>query len=813
MAEIKSTNKYLVKRKYKTINGTTYPMDEYQVILYKVDSEDCGYIRPQYQWSATTGYICDFETFTKYSREVKMVSYDSGETWSVKQPVEEQKGSPIAYDSYDCGKPMYRCVETNETYCEDNGDDYAISYFFSGNDTDVPDLTIPCTNGIINNQDEDLFAYGSSRKPDPSTVTRTVIGDCVTELDDLFWQYSASTLTVGNSVRKINVRTIGVPSHDANQRAFISSLSNPIVLPRSVRTIKEESTNYSSGVTINIKPLANPSDFLIEGYSTSLPKCTYKLVATYGTSFSWKEAMSLENVSGCTVYQEDYQTPNEDWKVKITFEDNSVNYLADDPTHVLGANEIARMSNVLADSNSDRHWYTQNTEVFVGTYGNGQRIKEIEIASSVSAITENAIKNYYSYICNYKLNEGLLVFGDTFNNRVSPYMGNEYHNYTITMPSTLTAITSYSICSSPQTYNNVKYGYRLKFTSVIPPTIQYNGALNNVVYIMVPCGSMNRYSTEWSQYANKIVPIEDECYDEIYYEDKGTVVCVGGYLWKEGYKCRRYNDIVVKDTEAVPYENTSIECYSYQWNATSAVLVDNQYHILETKFKKYNGDGGHWDATDETRIGDVLSNVTYSENNYFVESKDRKGNGGSKHLMYEYLNTIKNYRYEIGLQNYRYNSNYDYIHSDKLLTVKFYKSGQSSSSSNYVIYFSDNTSSKDKATFYFNPKVGGGDDNYAGPRTVVYQNNVCNFEATPDYLRCFSGNTNIETKTNNAYYPSSSLRYEFLIPMSAPWSYFRVYSETNELLYSLIPYHYLNNGTEYWGMYDLVSKSFLEDAW
>ena len=50
MAEIKSTNKYLVKRKYKTINGTTYPMDEYQVILYEEDSEDCGYIRPQYQW-------------------------------------------------------------------------------------------------------------------------------------------------------------------------------------------------------------------------------------------------------------------------------------------------------------------------------------------------------------------------------------------------------------------------------------------------------------------------------------------------------------------------------------------------------------------------------------------------------------------------------------------------------------------------------------------------------------------------------------------------------------------------------------------
>lgn len=564
MSEIKSTNKYLIKRKYKTIGSTTYPMDEYQVILIEEDSEDCGFIRPQYQWSATTGYICDFETYTKYSRDVKMVSYDSGVTWSVKQPVEERRGEVIAYDSYDCGKPMYRCVETDDTYCEDNGDDYAISYFFSGNDTDVPDLTIPCTNSIINNQDEDLFAYGSSRKPDPSTVTRTVIGDCVTELDDLFWQYSASTLTVGNSVRKINVRTIGVPSHDANQRAFISSLSNPIVLPRSVRTIKEESTNYSSGVTINIKPLANPSDFLIEGYSTSLPKCTYKLVATYGTSFSWKETMSLENISGCTVYQEDYQTPNENWKAKITFEDNSVNYIADDPTHVLGANEIARMSNVLADSHSSRHWISGNNEVFVGTnfLTDGQRIKEIEIASSVSAITENAIKNYYSYICNYKLNEGLLVFGDAFNNRISPYRGNEYHNYTVTMPSTLTAITSYSICPNHITHNGVTYGYTLKFTSVTPPRIENNGALNNVVKILVPCGSLNRYLTEWSQYADKIEPISYECLHNEW-KNEGSFACVDDKLCtvERLYKC--LNSDVCYPTEETRTIETSGSCNGY----------------------------------------------------------------------------------------------------------------------------------------------------------------------------------------------------------------------------------------------------------
>lgn len=141
MSEIKSTNKYLIKRKYKTIDGNTYPMDEYQVILVEEDSEDCGFIKPQYQWSATTGYICDFETYTKYSREVKMVSYDSGVTWSVIQPIEERRGDVIAYDSYDCGKPMYRWIENGEYECTDYNPVVATLYLNDGTSVDVLELT------------------------------------------------------------------------------------------------------------------------------------------------------------------------------------------------------------------------------------------------------------------------------------------------------------------------------------------------------------------------------------------------------------------------------------------------------------------------------------------------------------------------------------------------------------------------------------------------------------------------------------------------------------------------------------------------
>ena len=118
MSEIKSTSKYHIRRMYKTIGSNTYPMDVYEVTLVEADSEDCGYIAPQYQWSATTGYLCDYETYTKYAREVYMVSYDSGVTWSVAQPIQERRGEVIAYDSYDCGRPMYRCVDTGARVCQ-----------------------------------------------------------------------------------------------------------------------------------------------------------------------------------------------------------------------------------------------------------------------------------------------------------------------------------------------------------------------------------------------------------------------------------------------------------------------------------------------------------------------------------------------------------------------------------------------------------------------------------------------------------------------------------------------------------------------
>ena len=69
-------------------------------------SEDCGYVPPQYRWvnlDPSTDYYCDAETYSKYYKQQKEVSYDGGETWEYVVPAEYQQGSLAEPHSTDCG--------------------------------------------------------------------------------------------------------------------------------------------------------------------------------------------------------------------------------------------------------------------------------------------------------------------------------------------------------------------------------------------------------------------------------------------------------------------------------------------------------------------------------------------------------------------------------------------------------------------------------------------------------------------------------------------------------------------------------------
>ena len=169
------TSKYLVERKYKTI-GSSEPvaMGEYRLTLVEEDVEDCGYIPPQYKWEVAQGqFLCDYETYTKYQMEVRWVSYDSGVTWSVDADTEPRRGAVIAEESYDCGKPMYKWVPTDEYVCVDNGDDWKIKI----TSTSGEQYTVSCSDSSVLTQSE------VDRIPSYENARMVQFGDCVTVLN------------------------------------------------------------------------------------------------------------------------------------------------------------------------------------------------------------------------------------------------------------------------------------------------------------------------------------------------------------------------------------------------------------------------------------------------------------------------------------------------------------------------------------------------------------------------------------------------------------------------------------------------------
>jgi len=124
--------------------GGTMPL-----VMKKENDPDCGYVPPvepmyrwynipittdyvcdecpvvQYRWenmNPSTDYYCDTTTHTKYYKQKRQYSYDSGTTWYDVTPPEYQKGSVYEQQSTDCGyvppiEPQYRTT-SGTPYCE-----------------------------------------------------------------------------------------------------------------------------------------------------------------------------------------------------------------------------------------------------------------------------------------------------------------------------------------------------------------------------------------------------------------------------------------------------------------------------------------------------------------------------------------------------------------------------------------------------------------------------------------------------------------------------------------------------------------------
>ena len=199
-----SINSYKVSQKYKTIgSGNPIPMDEYQVTLNLENDENCGYIPPQYRWDVVQGqYTCDEETYTKYQTLMHMVSYDGGVTWSAVEPIETKRGDVLAYDSYDCGKPMERWVEAYNTVCEDNGDDWKLKLTLANSA-----ITVPCNESEVLTQNE--------LPTIPSDVSSIDFGNCINQIncsiaDSLGSSENPATVHFGDYIEVIGNGSDGI---------------------------------------------------------------------------------------------------------------------------------------------------------------------------------------------------------------------------------------------------------------------------------------------------------------------------------------------------------------------------------------------------------------------------------------------------------------------------------------------------------------------------------------------------------------------------------------------------------------------------
>lgn len=357
--EIKSTNKYLVKRKYKTINGTAYPMDEYLVILYEEDSEDCGFIRPQYQWSATTGYLCDDETYTKYTREVYMVSYDSGVTWAVVEPVQERRGEVIEYDSYDCGRPMYRCVETMETGCIIG--DVKVA-FYDTNNTMMEYVDCDSTQEINNGE------YSVTK----SLVKKIEIGDCITTIgNSAFTSFpNATELVIPNTIT-----TIG------NRAFYACEALTSVTMPNSLITIRSEAFRkcYSlSSITI-------PDSVTTIGAS-AFTSCSNLSACTLGSGVTQIAEYAF---SGCT-------------RLTNVNMSNNVQYIHNYAFDSCNFENINLSSSLIYISNRAFRWCRSLTSITIpdsvtaihdGVFYECTGLTEINFGSSLRSIGEEAFRN------------------------------------------------------------------------------------------------------------------------------------------------------------------------------------------------------------------------------------------------------------------------------------------------------------------------------------------------------------------------------------------------------------------------------------
>lgn len=285
-----ATTLYTLKRLYKVIGDNATPMDEYQLVVVEEQSESCGYIAPRYRWVNTNITTC--VGYDLYAVEKEQVSYDRGTTWVDYYVdgtlVTRTSQEPISVNVYECGYPMERWIETDETDCyeaaEYKWEAAPVSdYLCSGTSKYYKEYEYQSTDGGDTWTPTGEYRYGSlieEKSIDCGYDYKLILSDYSTEYTVEYYGsgtsvtfvegraysgYSDSirTLTIGERVATLEANSLNCynnlqlirfksanPPRLANDYVFSSSLACPIYVPcESVNAYKTAWPNWSSRIT------------------------------------------------------------------------------------------------------------------------------------------------------------------------------------------------------------------------------------------------------------------------------------------------------------------------------------------------------------------------------------------------------------------------------------------------------------------------------------------------------------------------------------------------------------------------------------
>ena len=563
-----ATTLYTLKRLYKVIGDNATPMDEYQLVVVEEQSESCGYIAPRYRWVNTNITTC--VGYDLYAVEKEQVSYDRGTTWADYYVngtlVTRTSQEPISVNVYECGYPMERWVETDETDCyeaaEYKWEAAPVSdYLCSGTSKYYKEYEYESTDGGDTWTPTGEYRYGSlieEKSIDCGYDYKLILSDYSTEYTVEYYGnetnvtfvegrvysgYSDSirTLTIGERVATLEANSLNCynnlqlirfksanPPTLANDYVFSSSLACPIYVPcESVNTYKTAWPNWSSRITCgtpsSIKFRASYSDS--STYSLDCDLSTTLTTATTKPSGYDYSAMTSAEIGYCvnTIGQRAFYYCDSLSSCTIS---NGVISIGNQTFYRCSGLTSIDIPDSVTSIGSSAFTYCYSlssctigsrvTSINEYTFQNCTGLTSIDIPNSVTSIGTYAFTGCYS-LSSCTIGSGVTYIAESAFNACRSLTS-------IDIPNSVTRIfndafigcgglTSCTIGSGVTTIGNYAFYFCNSLQSITvrattPPTLGSDVfKYTNDCPIYVPSNKVSAYKSAWSDYSDRIQAI------------------------------------------------------------------------------------------------------------------------------------------------------------------------------------------------------------------------------------------------------------------------------------------------------------------